>query len=369
MSEGVCPRVDALAGGPVIYPDSVRERVVELCESEVPTYQVYRDFDEMITTRMVRGELSEYWKQIDRSGVDVLSVSVGAWGEPQFGYDPAVHDLEQWRRRFRHTPRLLLVKQPDEIHRAVRERRTGILLGFQNSDPLAGDLDNVEMFADRGVRMVQLTYNGRNDAGSGCTEPYDHGLTRYGRDLVRRLNDVGVIVDVSHCGPRTSMEAIEVSRAPVAVSHAACTALSRHDRNKTDDLIRLLGERGGFFGVCAVPFFLRHDGQSSVHDIVRHVTHVAEVAGSQSVGIGTDWGVPDTPSPLLARLQDSASRQGFRGEHRFQFAARTEGFVNWSDGWALLAEEINHALEPSLAAGVLGGNFADFFDHVWAAAP
>ena len=317
------PRVDALAGGPVLYPSGIREELVRLCETNAPTCVVYRAFDEMLTDRMVRDDLPEYWTEIERSGVDVLSVSIGAWGERMFGLDAALCDLAQWDQRFQEVPRLWRIEGPEDLHTTVRDSRTGILLGFQNSDQFEGDLGNVALLAQRGIRMVQLTYNGRNAAGSGCTERHDDGLTAFGRDLVREPNDVGVIVDVSHCGVRTSMDAIELSSRPVAVSHAGCAALCGHDRNKSDDLLRLLGERGGFFGVCAVPLFLCDDGQADVDDILRHIIHALEVAGTHAVGIGSDWGVPNTPPQLLERLQGSAACQGFRPEHRFEFTART----------------------------------------------
>lgn len=199
------PRVDALAGGPVVYPPRIREHLVRLCESDTPTYRVYRAFDEMCADRMVHENLPEYWAQIERSGIDVLSISIGAWGDPMFGLDAALFDLHTWDQRFAHVPRLLRIERPGDFRAAVEEGRTGVLLGFQNSEQFQGNLDNVVRLAQRGVRMVQLTYNGRNAAGTGCTEPNDEGLTRFGRDLVRELNEVGVIVDVSHCGPRTSM--------------------------------------------------------------------------------------------------------------------------------------------------------------------
>jgi membrane dipeptidase len=230
----------------------------------------------MFTDSLVHDELPEYWTQIDHSRVDVLSVSIGAWGDPMFGLDAALCDLKQWDRRFREVTRLLRIERPEDLHTAVEDDRTGILLGFQNSEQFEGDLANVARLAERGVRMVQLTYNDRNAAGSGCTESADQGLTRFGRNLLRELNQVGAIIDVSHCGARTSMEAIELSALPVAVSHAGCAALCSHDRNKSDDLLRLLGERRGFFGICAVPFFLREDGKASLDDIVRHLVHVVK---------------------------------------------------------------------------------------------
>src|SRR5439155_26184029 len=128
-------------------------------------------------------------------------------------------------RRFASVPRFPLVTPPAELQDVTRAGATGILLGFQNSTQIERDPRNAETFHGLGVRMIQLTYNDRSDAGDGCMEGSDQGLTLFGRELIRCMNDLGLIVDVSHCGPRTAMEAIAWSRAPVAVNHAACAAL------------------------------------------------------------------------------------------------------------------------------------------------
>jgi microsomal dipeptidase-like Zn-dependent dipeptidase len=147
--------------------------------------------------------------------------------------------------------------------------RACVLLGFQDCAQLGGDLRNAETFHGLGVRMIQLTYNGRGEAGSGCTASTDEVLTPYGRDLVRVLNEVGILVDLSHCGSRTSTEAIELSCRPVAVSHSACAAIHPHARNKSDDTLRALAGKGGYVGICLVPAFLApRDRQPSVQHFV-----------------------------------------------------------------------------------------------------
>lgn len=166
--------------------------------------------------------------------VDVLSVSIGAWGDRPFSYRGAVQDLGEWHRRFAAVDRFLPVAHADDFTTARRDGRTGVLLGFQDCTQLDSDLRNLETFHPLGVRMIQLTYNDHGPAGSGCMTATDEGLTRYGRELIRAMNDLGVIVDVSHCGPQTTLQAIDASREPVAVSHAACSSIHPHPRNKND---------------------------------------------------------------------------------------------------------------------------------------
>ncbi len=184
--------------------------------------------------------------------MDVLSVTIGAWGDAPFSFRGAVHNLGEWHRRLEREPRFALIREPDDLQTIKDEGHTGVLLGFQDCAQLEADLRNAETFHGLGVRMIQLTYNGPSDAGYGCTSPHDEGLTGFGRALIRRMNELRLIVDLSHCGPRTTLEAIKHSQAPVAVSHAACSAVYEHARNKSDDVLRALAHYDGFFGVCAV---------------------------------------------------------------------------------------------------------------------
>jgi membrane dipeptidase len=283
-----------------------------------------------------------------------------------------VYDLGEWHRRLHPAGggRFTLIREPADLHAARDTGHTGILLGFQDCTQLERDPRNTETFHGLGVRMIQLSYNGPSDAGYGCTSERDHGLTGFGRDLIRAMNDLGMIIDVSHCGPRTTIEAITYSGSPVAVSHSACAAIHRHARNKDDTIPRALADTGGYFGVCAVPTFLapRHQRPSLDH-MVRHITHAAEVAGPDRVGIGTDWGVACSPEPIRRRLQQEANKRGFRAEDDFDFQLRTEGFETWAAGYPRITERLLAAgFTDSQAQGILGQNFQHFYQAVHATA-
>lgn len=354
--------IDGLAGGPGVLTDEMLRELDDL-DPGMATAELFREIERMQTRAFCGDRFGAWWQAIDTAGVDVLSISVGAWGDRPFSFRGAVQDLGEWHRRFTGIPRFHLVRSPADMDVCAGPDRTGVLLGFQDCAQLEGDLRNAETFHGLGVRMIQLTYNGPGEAGSGCTASSDEGLTRYGRDLVRVLNDLGIVVDVSHCGPRTTIEAIELSSRPVAASHAACAAIHPHARNKSDDILRALGQSGGYLGVCLVPAFLApRDDQPSVTHFVNHVQHALDVCGPENVGIGSDWGVEHSPEVTRRRLQTEAAARGFRPADEFDFAATTKGFKNWTDGFprltaALLAAGLG---EPTVR-GVLGANFARYF--------
>ena len=143
------------------------------------------------------------------------------------------------------------------IRAAKEEGRTGVIFGFQNSSPIEEDLDLVEVFYRLGVRVIQITYNDLNFVGAGCYERKDVGLSQFGVDLVKEMNRLGMVVDLSHVGYQTTMEAIEVSSQPVWFSHANPMALKQHCRNKTDKQVKFLVSKGGVVGVNIFPPFLK----------------------------------------------------------------------------------------------------------------
>ncbi|MGH3813830.1 MAG: dipeptidase [Pseudonocardiaceae bacterium] len=362
--------VDSLAGGPGVFTPYMQERIDQLASRGLATPDVFRELSRLQTSAFLAGEFHEYWAAIDTSMVDILSISIGAWGDQPFSYRGAVQDLGEWHRRFTHIDRFIHVQSSDDLTQAQQQHRTGILLGFQDCSQLEQELRNLETFHGLGIRMIQLTYNESGPAGSGCVTSRDNGLTTFGRELVRAMNDLGMIVDVSHCGSRTTLESIDQSRAPVAVSHAACRALHAHPRNKDDAVLRALRDTGGYIGVCAVPAFLAPRAKRpSVATMARHIDHALEIRGVEGVGIGSDWGVAGSPSLLTTRLRQEARRRGFREDDEFDFADHTEGFESWASGFPRITQQLFAAGHgEQTIAGVLGANFRRFYRRVEAAA-
>src|SRR6185437_1313165 len=184
--------------------------------------------------------------------------------------------------------RMLIAREAADIERAHAEQKHGLVIDFQNTIAFGDDFDRVDLFQGLGLRMVQLTYNLQNLVGDGCTETYQGGLTYFGRELVRRLNEAKILVDVSHCAEQVGWDAMDISTAPVIVSHSSSKAVAYHDRGKTDELAKAVADQGGYFGVVVVPGFIRDRPGTSMADLMAHIEHLVDVCGIDHVGVGTD---------------------------------------------------------------------------------
>lgn len=173
-----------------------------------------------------------------------------------------------------------------DVERARRDGRLAVFYLLQNAEPFGSELDRVDLFHRLGLRSCQLTYNDRNRAGSGCAEA--GGLTPFGRELIGRMNERRMLLDLSHAHMQTMAEAIEASQAPVVVSHTACMAVHRHRRNTTDENLRALAARGGVVGICQMRPFLTSRKTDNLGAYFDHILHAIRVAGVDRVCIGSD---------------------------------------------------------------------------------
>lgn len=232
------------------------------------------------------------------SGVSATCVTVGHVAGPGDPVARTYQELQEWQELLsRPNSAFSLVRSTTDIEQSVESGVPGVILGFQNTEMLAGDSSAVTAFARLGVRVMQLTYNAENAVGFGCLSPIDNGLTAFGKQAVEAMNECGILVDLSHAGVRTLRTAIEVSRKPVAVSHTACRSLADNPRNVHDEDLRLLADHGGVVGIFAMPF-LRESGQPGAEDYIRHIEHALNVVGADHVGLGTDGTI--TPVDDLA---------------------------------------------------------------------
>ena len=208
------------------------------------------------------------------------------------GMDTAENTLRsvgRWLRRIHAGGDLALVRRALDVPAAKREGKLGIVLHFQGTDPIEDDLDLIDAWKGLGVGIIQLTYNIRNRVGDGCEERTDAGLSRFGLDVVRRLNEARVIVDCSHTGYRTTMEAIEASARPAVFSHAGCFSVHPSPRNIKDDQIKAVAATGGLVGAVGFPAFVGAEPRPSLDQFIRHIEHMANLAGIDHVALGIDY--------------------------------------------------------------------------------
>lgn len=226
-------------------------------------------------------------------GVNAAHVTVAHFPH---SYTETIGRIGHYRRIVEENPSsLALVRSVAELHDAANSGRVGVVFGFQDSAPIGYRLELVQLYAQLGVRIIQLTYNDQNPVGSGCCEAWQGPLSRFGKRLLRELERNRIAVDVAHCGDETTEDALRVAEAPVLCTHSGAREVcDAYGRNKTDLQIREIARTGGVIGVPLAPFLIKraakthHVLPSTVRDVVRHIQYIAELVGWEHVGIGTD---------------------------------------------------------------------------------
>jgi membrane dipeptidase len=220
-------------------------------------------------------------------GISCVTPTLGFWE----GTIDSMDAIARWRDMERDFSELMVIaRKTADIVEAHRVGKIAVLLGFQNLNLLEGRIRFVELFADMGVRVMQLTYNNQNEAGGSCYETADSGLSRFGKEVVREMNRVGMVIDLSHVGERTTLNAIDDSERPVAITHANAKSVMPHPRNKSDEVLKALAARGGVIGCATYRNFTPEAACASADGWAEMVARTVEIAGIDHVGIGTDEG-------------------------------------------------------------------------------
>lgn len=304
----------------------------------------------------------EVYRSLQAGAVTAINATIAVWE----GYQETMDHIATWLRRFDdYGDSLVQARSVEDILGAKREGKAGVILGWQNASPIGNDLDRLALFHTLGVKIIQITYNERNLLGNGCYERTDEGLSSFGVDAVKEMNRLGILVDLSHVGDRTTLDAIEVSEQPVAFTHANARSFFDHVRNKTDDALNLLVERGGVVGANAFPPFMPKGFESTLEDYVDAIDDLVERVGVDHVGIGTDF-TQDQPKAFFDWL---FSQQGTKYRPRSvdypdpvvhpRDMETPEKFSN------LAGALLGRGYRPEDVSKVLGGNWLRLFQQVW----
>jgi membrane dipeptidase len=312
------------------------------------------------------------------SGLTAVNVTLGYVSGDSDPFEQSVRDVAQMDSRVRAGARdLLKVYTAEDIVRAHSDGRIGIIYGFQNAAMLGSDVTRVDLFANLGVRVMQLTYNPANALGDGSMAATNRGLTPFGRDVVGRLNARRVMVDLSHSGQRTCLEAAQVSKQPISINHTGCRALTDLPRNKSDEELALVASKGGFVGIYFMPF-LNASGHATAEDVVAHIDHAVNVCGEDHVGIGTDGSttaIDDLEAyksvlaaEVAARRNTGVSAAGERPD-TLPFVVDLRGVSQFRDLAGRL--ERRGRSRPGYSAAriekIMGQNFLRYAHEVWGA--
>ena len=332
------------------------------------TSEARRIYDEAIVIdglNVSNWESDAVFERLRAGNITAINATVATWEN----FLQTMDHLSVWMRRFRERGDILQVKETADIHTAKKLGKTGIILGFQNASPIENDLDRLGLFLALGVRVIQVTYHETNLLGSGCWERNDAGLSNFGIDAVREMNRLGIVVDLSHVGPKTTLDAIEVSEQPVAITHANARTFCGHRRNKEEEALAALAEKGGVVGATSFANFLPRGFDSTVEDFVDAVDDMVERIGIDHVAIGTD----STHDQPLEFWHYISSQQGTKFPSTF-----ADGSIPYTE-LSFQPKGIDSPAEfPNLAdaladrgysgediARLLGGNWMSLFERVW----
>ncbi|HEY7568629.1 MAG TPA: membrane dipeptidase [Gemmatimonadaceae bacterium] len=349
---------------PDAWPGYDNAVVIDLLATAGP-FNVPGMFDKPLTPAMVDNAA--------RSGITAVNSTVSEITTGDKAFELTVKNIAAWDHEFEHHPNVFRqIWRLDDVRAAKKERRVGVIFGFQDTVPYADKIERVELFHRLGVRIVQLTYNGSNLVGDGCLVPNDAGLKPYGRDVLAKLNELGTLIDVSHVGWETSRQAIAASRAPIAATHTGAAAVNNVPRNKPDDILRSLAQRGGVVGVYMMPF-LRSAGQPNADDFLRHVSHCVNVCGEDHVGIGSDLSI--TPLDLTPEFrQTHADFVKVRRSRGISAPGEDENVYNYVPEFNT-PRRLEQVADRLISAGhssariekIIGGNWLRLLGEVWKA--
>lgn len=300
------------------------------------------------------------------SGIDVFHIAVGNGG-PNV-HVQSIQFFSAWNSFLANQDQAFLrIDSATDLDRVKSSGRIGVLLGLQNAEHFR-HADDVDLFYGLGQRVSQLTYNSRNLIGNGATERRDEGLSDFGVAIVERMNKVGMAVDVSHCGDRTTLDAFEASRRPVLITHSNCRALvPGHPRCKTDEAIRKMASKGGVMGITGVRMFVRAEEPTTIEHVLDHIDHVVRLTSVEHVGVGSDV---DLYGYDAMRPEDNRRlREGYKGSYAFREKIDIEGLNHPQRMFDLTEGLIRRKYSDGEIELILGGNFKRVLAEIWKRQP
>ncbi len=309
------------------------------------------------------------FRQMRQGGLDAVHVTI-AYHET---FRETVLNIERWNRWFEEFPDLIFKgRRAGDVRAAHESSRTAIFFGFQNPSPIEDDIGLVEILHDLGARFMQLSYNNQSLLATGCYEAEDPGLTRMGREVIAEMNRVGLVVDMSHSAERSTLQAIEHSTRPIAITHANPASWHPARRNKSDTVLRALAETGGMLGFSLYPHHLRDGSNCTLQSFCDAIARTADLMGPRHLGIGSDL-CQDQPDSVVEWM-----RVG-RWTKRIDYgegSADNAGFPpmpSWfrdNRDFGNLEEGLRAAgLGAAEVAGIMGDNWHRFFETSFGPAP
>ena len=304
----------------------------------------------------------EVFQQINWGGISAIHVTI-CYHED---FQEMVQNVIDWNRRFENYSALIFQgRTASDVLKARKEGRTAIFFGFQNCSPIEDNIGLVEVCHQLGVRFMQLTYNNQSLLGTGCYEENDPGITRMGKQVIKEMNRVGLVVDMSHSAERSTLEAIEISERPIAITHANPTFWHPALRNKSDEVLKALGESGGMLGFSVYPHHLKDGSNCTLESFCTMIADTADLMGINSIGIGTDLcqNQPDSVVEWMRNGTWTNARDYGEGSASFAgFPDQPEWFRDNRDFANIESGLLSKGFSNEDVELVMGKNWLNFFE-------
>ena len=303
------------------------------------------------------------FRQMQEGGVTAVHVTI-AYHET---FRETVANVETWNRWFERFPELIFHgRTGDDVRRAKTEGRTAIFFGFQNPSPIEDDIGLVEIWHSLGARFMQLTYNNQSLLATGCYEAEDQGVTRMGRQVIKEMNRIGLVVDMSHSAERSTLEAIEISERPIAITHANPAFWHPARRNKSKEVLRALGQAGGMLGFSMYPHHLKDNSDCTLASFCEMIARTADLMGVNNIGLGSDL-CQDQPDSVVEWMRMGRwSKQKDYGEGSANdagFPPMPEWFKDNRHFGNIATGLLEYGFSETDTAAVMGENWLRFYDN------
>ena len=298
------------------------------------------------------------------AGLDAVHVTI-AYHED---YDELLTEIKKWEKLFKENSDIIFQgKNYKDIDKANKEKKTAIFFGFQNCSPIEDDINLVEKVHELGCRFMQLTYNNQSLLATGCYEKVDSGVTNFGQEVIKEMNRLGIVIDMSHSAEKSTLDAIELSEKPIAITHANPSFWHPAKRNKSSDLLKILSDSGGILGLSLYPHHLKNNTDCTLESFCEMVAKTSEIMNVKQIGIGSDlclnqpdsiveWMRNGTWSKSKNYGEGSKNKSGFPKQPEWFQDAR--GFSNIEKGLKKVgfSDEETH--------GILGNNWYSFYKSI-----
>jgi len=303
--------------------------------------------------------------EINRSaGLDAVHVTI-VYHED---FDELQFEIKKWEKLFHENSDLIFPgKNFHDIDKANKENKTAIFFGFQNCSPIEDDINLVEKVHELGCRFMQLTYNNQSLLATGCYEKVDSGVTNFGREVIREMNRVGLVVDMSHSAEKSTLDAIELSEKPIAITHANPSFWHPAKRNKSSDLLKNLSDSGGMLGLSLYPHHLKDNTNCTLDSFCEMVAKTAEIMDVKKIGLGSDLCLdhPDTVVEWMRNGSWSKSKNyGEGSKNKPGFPKQPDWFLD-ARGFSNIEKGLKKiGFSDSETNGILGNNWYNFYKSI-----